>query len=291
MGQAATAETEGVRCKVLKTPRPGYPWKIEILAPHVADDRTCYFFATEEKALEAVRQRNWKLHRPAAGSAFLRFVAEFTVVCLLLSPVVYYLFREPISFLMISAPALCLNPYTTAVTTVMFSACVYPFIKVILLMVARPKSDFLLGSFIARIIVYLIMTWGFCFLFMGMLPNVPTAIETLEAIEASRAQMVAQNQIFPGMTEEEYYAAKANSPLFKSLNTYRDPAFSVFKRDVRQVYNHATDEEFVAAQKIYARLKEQAAKEAKSSLKGKHVYKVILNKAHDLWIERQAQRS
>jgi|GEM_PF-5699475 hypothetical protein len=245
------------------------------MAPHVTDDRTCYFFATKEKALEAVRQRKWRLYNPPASLIFLRFIVEFTVVCVLLSPVVYQLFKEPTSFLLISAPALCINPYTTAVTTVMFSAFAYPFIKVVLLMATRPKSDFALGPFVAQIITYLVLTWGFCFLFMGMLPNVPTATETLEVIEANRAEMVARHQIFPGMTVAEYYH---NGP-------------HIHPNGDRDFNYHATDPEFADAQRAYARLKAQAAQEAKYGLKGQHIYKVILNKANDLWIERQARKT
>ena len=272
---------------MLKTPRPAFPWKIEVIAPHVTDDQTCYFFATREKALEAVRQRKWKLYKLSSGLVFLRFLIEFTVVCVLLSPVVYQLFKEPTTFLLISAPALCINPYTTAVATVMFAAFAYPFIKVVILMATRPKSDFALGPFIAQIITYLVLTWGFCFLFMGMLPNVPTAIETLDEIEANRAELIAQSRVFPGMTVEEYYVAKANSALFKSINS--DLLDESFRRDVRQFANHSTDPEFTDSQKVYSRLKAQAAREAKYGLKGQHIYKVILNKANDLWLERQAK--
>ena len=274
MGKAATATTKGVRCRIIRTPRPAFPWKIEVLPPHTADADTCYYFRSRAAALAALSEREWKIQKRIPVHSLLRFIAEYMAVWVLLIPVAHELFKEPISFLVISAPALCINPYTTVLTALMLTTFIHPTVKLILLMVSKPASDFEMGRFIGGIIANLFLVWGFFYLFVSALPNIPTATEILADLEAHRAEMVARRQLFPGMTVAEYYA----TPQYvDGVQQYPDHNLPLLGEQVTPLGE---------MDRIYLRLKEQASREAKQPLGGVHVYKLALNYVNDLWIQR-----
>lgn len=243
------------------------------MAPHVTDDRTCYFFATKEKALEAVRARKWRIHKAPRAQTALRLFIEYLITAALLFPVVYVLFREPLDLFLIRVPALCLNPYTAIVTTIFFTAFAYPFIKNIILIFSPIPNDFALGAYIGTIITNILLTFGFSFAFMSMFPSGPTATDVLASIEANRSALVQSHTIFPGMTVAEYY--------------YNGP--HIHPNGERDFNFHANDPEFQDAQRAYKRLVERASREAKLPFRGQNPYRLILNKANDLWLERQAK--
>lgn len=158
----ATLQTPVVRCRVIKTPRPAFPWKIETLAPHVIDTSINYNFRTKEEAHAEVQARNWVITKPVASQQVLPMLGEFILISVILFPLVYVIAKN-------SALEEIINPYTGVVLSVMVAAFVYPTIKLIRLLIV--KVDTLAD--LVPLGVYLILAVGFLYFFLAMFSQKP----------------------------------------------------------------------------------------------------------------------
>ena len=158
-------ESQPIRCRIVKTPRPAFPWKIETLAPHVVDNQLNYHFRTQEDALAAVRERNWEIAKPVSSFKLLPLLGEFGLITALLLPLVFLVAKN-------SSLSEIVNPYTTVVLSVMIASFIYPAIKLIRLLVV--KVDTL--SDLIPLGVYLFLAIGFLYFFLAMFSQKPPRI-------------------------------------------------------------------------------------------------------------------
>ena len=248
---------------MINTPRPAFPWKIEVLPPHAADQNTRYNFPTREAALAEVRARKWKLAKNKNRWSTLKTIAEFILVAVLLFPLVYKLAKtSPIEHLT--------NPYTGWVLSAMVASFMYPILKLVILLIRGADST---TELVTRITIYVVFANGFFFAFgSAFTPTVPNASAILAEIEKHREEMTAKHIIFPGMTLEEFYA-----------NAYR-------RADGMENYpSHHNDVEWAESQRKYLQLKARAAEEGNKPNYNIHPYKKILQFAYNLWIEKHPE--
>ena len=259
---AATAKTPKVRCRLIKTPRPAFPWKIEVLPPHTPDQDTCYFFRTQREARDEIRVRKWQIKKNKSFET-IRLIGEFILVTLLLFPLVYKLATDsPIAHLT--------NPYTALVLSVMTASFMYPVIKLIILMIRGADSTTELA---VRAVAYIFFANGFFFSFgSAFSPTIPNASAILADIEKNRAQLVANRIVFPGMTLEEYYATPR----------IREDGFKLYAL-------HTNNEQWTYMQRKYHQLRARADEEGNKPNDNVHPCKKVLQYAHNLWLERHPE--
>ena len=161
----STLQAPVVRCKVVKTPRPAFPWKVEALAPYVSDTNINYYFRTKEEAHAEIKARNWVIAKPVAAQQVLPMIGEFVLIAVLLFPLVYLMAKN-------SALEEILNPYTGMVLSVMVASFIYPTIKLIHLLLV--KVDTLAD--LVPLGVYLILAIGFLYFFLAMFSQKPPHI-------------------------------------------------------------------------------------------------------------------
>ena len=248
---------------MINTPRPAFPWKIEVLPPHAADQNTRYNFPTKDAALAEVRVRKWKIAKSKNRWSTVKTSSEFIVVAVLLFPLVYELAKtSPIEHL--------INTYTGWVLSAMVASFMHPIFKLIILLIRGADST---AELVTRIIVYIVIANGFFFAFgSAFAPTVPNASAILAEIEKHRAEMTAKHIIFPGMTLEEFYATP-----------YR-------RADGMENYPHHTNDiEWSDQQRKYRQLRARADEEGNKPNDGVHPYRKILQYAYDLWVKRHSE--